>query len=175
LHADRLRLVSGFDQIKWDTATVAGGLSPHCAAHFAFPFRVLRCFTGNSHLLGPANPHTYSHASTSTSKRSLLSLTHIPPIHTTNEQTRMRFHTQPLYAQTMRYYAQSTRAAKSDRLGAAVTAGYCCLVLAPFAGAALVSKNAKKDGRYAKLYVSYIPAFNLSQCSPANMDTVAVR
>ena len=54
----------------------------------------------------------------------------------------------------MRYYAQSARAAKSDRLGAVVTAGYCCLVLAPFAGAALVSKNAKKDGRYAKLYVA---------------------
>jgi len=63
----------------------------------------------------------------------------------------MRFHSQPLYAQTMRYYSQSTRATKSNRLGAAVTAGYCCLVLTPFAGAALVSKNAKNDGRYAKL------------------------
>lgn len=64
----------------------------------------------------------------------------------------MRFHTQPLYAQTLRYYAQSTRATKADRLGAAITAGYCCLAFsAPFAGAALVSKNAKKDGRYAKL------------------------
>lgn len=67
----------------------------------------------------------------------------------------MRFHTQPLYAQTLRYYAQSTRATKADRLGAAITAGYCCLAFsAPFAGAALVSKNAKKDGRYAKLYVA---------------------
>lgn len=66
----------------------------------------------------------------------------------------MRFHSQPLYAQTLRYYAQSTRATKADRLGAAITAGYCCLAFsAPFAGAALVSKNAKKDDRYANLYV----------------------
>jgi len=64
----------------------------------------------------------------------------------------MRFHSQPLYAQTLRYYAQSTRATKADRLGAAITAGYCCLAFsAPFAGAALVSKNAKKDDRYANL------------------------
>lgn len=66
----------------------------------------------------------------------------------------MRFHSQPLYAQTLRYYAQSTRATKADRLGAAVTLGYCCLAFsAPFAGAAMVSKNAKKDDRYANLYV----------------------
>ena len=66
----------------------------------------------------------------------------------------MRFHNQPLYAQTLRYYAQSTRATKADRLGAAITAGYCCLAFsAPFAGAALVSKNAKKDDRYANLCV----------------------
>ena len=66
----------------------------------------------------------------------------------------MRFHSQPLYAQTLRYYAQSTRASKADRLGAAVTAGYCCLAFsAPFAAAGLVSKNAKKDDRYANLYV----------------------
>lgn len=65
----------------------------------------------------------------------------------------MRFHSQPIYAQTLRYYAQSTRATKADRLGAAVTAGYCCLAFsAPFAGAALVSKNAANDDRYAKLY-----------------------
>lgn len=64
----------------------------------------------------------------------------------------MRFHSQPLYAQTLRYYAQSTRATKADRLGAAITAGYCCLAFsAPFAGAALVSKNARKDDRYANL------------------------
>ncbi|KAM0707502.1 hypothetical protein Q7P35_004147 [Cladosporium inversicolor] len=64
----------------------------------------------------------------------------------------MRFHSHPLYAQTLRYYAQSTRATKADRLGAAVTLGYCCLAFsAPFAGAALVSKNAKKDDRYANL------------------------
>ena len=81
-------------------------------------------------------------------------LSHAHPTSSHVQQASMRFHTQPLYAQTMRYYAQSARAAKSDRLGAAVTAGYCCLVLAPFAGAALVSKNAKKDGRYAKLYVA---------------------
>ena len=72
-----------------------------------------------------------------------------------NTTAAMRFHNQPLYAQTLRYYAQSTRATKADRLGAAVTAGYCCLAFsAPFAGAALVSKNAKKDDRYANLYVS---------------------
>lgn len=132
MDADRLRLVSGFDQIKWDTAPSAGN---------------------SSHLLGPAKLHTYSRASTSHVQTTIdqhLSLTHIPLLH--KHQTNMRFHTQPLYAQTMRYYAQSTRASKADRLGAAVTAGYCCLVFsAPFAGAALVSKNAKKDGRYAKL------------------------
>ena len=82
--------------------------------------------------------------------RSLLSNTHIPLLH--NQQTNMRFHTQPLYTQTMRYYAHSARATRSNRFGAAVTTGYCCLVLAPFAGAATVSNNAKKDGRYAKLY-----------------------
>lgn len=71
----------------------------------------------------------------------------------------MRFHTQPIYAQTLRYYTQSTKSAKADRLGAAVTAGYCCLVAAPFAGAALVSKNAKKDGRYANLYVVHLHTF----------------
>lgn len=66
----------------------------------------------------------------------------------------MRFHSQPIYAQTLRYYAQSTRATKADRLGAAVTAGYCCLAFsAPFAGAAMVSKNAVNDDRYANLCV----------------------
>jgi hypothetical protein len=78
--------------------------------------------------------------------------------HTTSA---MRFHTQPLYAQTLRYYAQSTRATKADRLGAAVTLGYCCLAFsAPFAGAALVSKNAKKDDRYANLYVPCITSLS---------------
>lgn len=72
----------------------------------------------------------------------------------------MRFHIQPLYAQTLRYYAHSARATRADRLGAVMTAGYCCLAFsAPFAGAALVSKNAKKDGRYANLYaITYLHA-----------------
>lgn len=66
----------------------------------------------------------------------------------------MRFPTQPLYAQTLRFYSQSMRASRADRVGAVITAGYCCLAFsAPFAGAALASKRAKKDGRYAKLYV----------------------
>ena len=91
LDADRLHLVSGFDQIKWDTAPVAGRLSPHRAAHIAFQFRVLRCFIGNSHLLGLAKLHTYSHPSTSTSNpRSITSLHHAHPtshIFTINQQT----------------------------------------------------------------------------------------
>ena len=74
----------------------------------------------------------------------------------------MRFHAQPLYAQTLRYYAQSARANKADRLGAAITAGYCCLAFsAPFAGAALMSKNVKKDGRYAKLCVTLLSPYDL--------------
>jgi hypothetical protein len=119
---------------------------------------VLRCFTGSSRVFQRwGSPGTYSHKplqnESCLEQQNKVSLSLHKPNH--QKTTAMRFHTQPIYAQTLRYYAQSTRATKADRLGAAVTAGYCCLAFsAPFAGAALVSKNAKKDGRYANLYAS---------------------
>ena len=67
----------------------------------------------------------------------------------------MVFPTQQIYIQACRLY--SSRAgtfSRGDRLGAAITAAWCGLAFsAPFAGAALVSRNAKRDDRYATMYV----------------------
>jgi len=134
---------------------------------------VLRCFTGSSRVFSNGGDRLHivtqvpplKEFCTRTAKR-------YPSIFNTTSSIQhttaaMRFHTQPLYAQTLRYYAQSTRATKADRLGAAVTLGYCCLAFsAPFAGAALVSKNAKKDDRYANLYAPRLTSPILS--TPAN-------
>lgn len=124
---------------------------------------VLRCFTGSSRVF--SNGGDRLHIVTTPVRSRVLVLEQQgrhPSIYNTTSSKHhttaaMRFHSHPLYAQTLRYYAQSTRATKADRLGAAVTLGYCCLAFsAPFAGAALVSKNAKKDDRYANLYVSQL-------------------
>jgi hypothetical protein len=65
----------------------------------------------------------------------------------------MVFPAQQIYLQASRLY--SSRAggfSRGDQVGAALTAAYCCLAFsAPFAGAALASRNARKDDRYAKL------------------------
>jgi len=54
--------------------------------------------------------------------------------------------------QALRFYSSRTNFSRADRVGGAVTAAYCCLAFsAPFAGAALVSRNYQKDGRYAKM------------------------
>lgn len=65
-----------------------------------------------------------------------------------------------LSIQALRYYTQRAGRSQGDRLGAAAAVGYCCLAFsAPFAGAALVSRKAKDDKRYAKMYVFRSLAF----------------
>lgn len=73
----------------------------------------------------------------------------------------MAFTASPLLTSTLRYYSQRTAASKNSVLGIAATIGYCCVAFsAPFAGAAVVSRRAAEDARYAKLYVSSSPCLS---------------
>jgi len=77
------------------------------------------------------------------------------PPDTTTASIKMVFPTQQIYVQACRLYSSRAGSfSRGDQVGAAITAAYCCLAFsAPFAGAALVSRNAKNDDRYAKMYV----------------------
>ena len=174
MHADRL-LVSGFDQIKWDTATVAGGLSPHyCAAHFAFPFRVLRCFTGNSHLLSPANTSILIVALPRPRSITSLSLTHIPLLHTSNKQACVSTHnlsTHRLCVTTRNVPGRpnQTDSALQSPQGTAVWSW----LLSP---ALLLSARMRRRMVDTRSCMSPRSLHCiLFQSNPANMDTVAVR
>jgi hypothetical protein len=64
----------------------------------------------------------------------------------------MTYPTPPMLLQALRYYSQRAAPTRADRIGAATVMGYICIAFsAPFAGAALVSKKAQTDKRYAKM------------------------
>ncbi|KAH9831091.1 hypothetical protein Tdes44962_MAKER02169 [Teratosphaeria destructans] len=57
-----------------------------------------------------------------------------------------------MFLQALRYYSNRAAPSRSQQLGAVTMMGYCCIAFsAPFAGAALVSSKARKDGRYANM------------------------
>lgn len=81
------------------------------------------------------------------------------PIPPPGEPTRtiMIFQTPPMLLQSLRKYShRAGSSSRADRLGAATVMGYCCIAFsAPFAGAAVVSRQARRDKRYANMYAVF--------------------
>nr|OQO04075.1 hypothetical protein B0A51_17548 [Rachicladosporium sp. CCFEE 5018] len=64
----------------------------------------------------------------------------------------MAIPTPHLYTQAYRLYSTRAGNARVDRIAATIVATYCGLAFgAPLVGAALVSRNAKRDSRYAEM------------------------
>lgn len=96
--------------------------------------------------------HIQADGSEATDSTELREDCHIHQHHQPVTTDTMTFPTAPLFLQAMRYYSHRAGPSRADRFGAVAAVGYCCIAFsAPFAGAAVVSRKAQKDKRYANM------------------------